>query len=49
MLLPVDLSCPGGVVLPTVPEGDVAGVAEFDGVVVRSLPVLAPDEDPPEF
>jgi hypothetical protein len=46
MLLPVDLFWPGGVVCPTVPEVDGDGVLELDGVVVRSLPFLAPEEPP---
>ena len=46
MLLPVDLFWPGGEVWPTVPDGEVAGVAEFDGVVVKSLPFLPPEEAP---
>ncbi len=44
ILLPVDLFWPGGDVWPTVPEGEVAGVPAFDGVVVKSLPFLAPEE-----
>jgi hypothetical protein len=46
ILLPVDLFCPGGVVCPIVPDAEGAGVAAFDGVVERSLPFLAPEDDP---
>ena len=46
MLLPVDLFCPGGDVWPTVPDAEVVGVPAFEGVVVKSLPLLAPDEEP---
>lgn len=49
MLLPVDLSCPGGDVWPTVPPAEGAGVAAFDGVVFRSFPVRPPEEAPDEF
>ena len=49
MSLPVDLFCPAVEDRPTVPDADVLGVAVFDfGVVVKSFPFLAPEEDEEE-